>query len=171
MTLATLPAFDIWIAFNPTASGATLATANQQALPASGASNTYWTNVSKYVRDFTTKTGKQHYLDRVEAATLKMTLNNRDGFFTNASVNGQSAVIAPRLPIAIMGTYNTVSYSVYWGIIDTVTEKVADQLNSDLDIEATDLTKYLSLKYLYRPSFWKNYALSASTRSWYRCSN
>ena len=171
MTLATLPAFDIWIAFNPTASGATLATANQQALPASGASNPYWTNVSKYVRDFTTKTGKQHYLDRVEAATLKMTLNNRDGFFTNASVNGQSAVIAPRLPIAIMGTYNTVSYSVYWGIIDTVTEKVADQLNSDLDIEASDLTKYLSLKYMYRPSFWKNYALSASTRSWYRCSN
>jgi len=171
LTLATLPAFDIWIAFNPTASGATLATANQQALPASGASNTYWTNVSKYVRDFTTKTGKQHYLDRVEAATLKMTLNNRDGFFTNASVNGQSAVIAPRLPIAIMGTYNTISYSVYWGIIDTVTEKVADQLNSDLDIEASDLTKYLSLKYLYRPSFWKGYALSASTRSWYRCSN
>jgi hypothetical protein len=171
LTLASLPKFDIWIAFNPTASSATLATANQQQLPASGASNTYWTNVSQYVRDFTTKTGKQHYLDRVEAATLKMTLNNRDGYFNNATVNGQSAVLGVRMPVAIMATYGGVSYNVYWGIIDSITEKVGDQINSDLDVEASDLTKYLSLKYLYRPSFWKNYALSTSTKSWYRCSN
>jgi len=160
-TIASLPVIDVWIGFNPT----NFIASTGQALPASGASNSYWTYVGKYVRDFSTRTGKQHYLDRVEAATLKMTLNNRDGFFNNTHQ------IAPRMPVAIQATWNGTTYPIYFGIIDTIREKVGDQLNSDLDIEATDLTKYLSLKYLYRPSFWQTYANSAATKNWYRCSN
>jgi len=160
-TIASLPVIDVWIGFNPT----NFIASTGQALPASGASNSYWTYVGKYVRDFSTRTGKQHYLDRVEAATLKMTLNNRDGFFNNTNQ------ISPRMPVAIQATWSGTTYPIYFGIIDTIREKVGDQLNSDLDIEATDLTKYLSLKYLYRPSFWATYANSAATKSWYRCSN
>ena len=160
-TIASLPVIDVWIGFNPT----NFIASTGQALPASGTSNSYWTYVGKYVRDFSTRTGKQHYLDRVEASTLKMTLNNRDGFFNNTNQ------IAPRMPVAIQATWSGTTYPIYFGIIDTIREKVGDQLNSDLDIEATDLTKYLSLKYLYRPSFWATYANSAATKSWYRCSN
>jgi len=160
-TIASLPVIDVWIGFNPT----NFIASTGQALPASGTSNSYWTYVGKYVRDFSTRTGKQHYLDRVEAATLKMTLNNRDGFFNNTNQ------ISPRMPVAIQATWSGTTYPIYFGIIDTIREKVGDQLNSDLDIEATDLTKYLSLKYLYRPSFWATYANSAATKSWYRCSN
>jgi len=160
-TIASLPVIDVWIGFNPT----NFIASTGQALPASGTSNSYWTYVGKYVRDFSTRTGKQHYLDRVEASTLKMTLNNRDGFFNNTNQ------IAPRMPVAIQATWSGTTYPIYFGIIDTIREKVGDQLNSDLDIEATDLTKYLSLKYLYRPSFWQTYANSAATKNWYRCSN
>ena len=160
-TIASLPVIDVWIGFNPT----NFIASTGQALPASGTSNSYWTYVGKYVRDFSTRTGKQHYLDRVEASTLKMTLNNRDGFFNNTNQ------IAPRMPVAIQATWSGTTYPIYFGIIDTIREKVGDQLNSDLDIEATDLTKYLSLKYLYRPSFWATYANSTATKSWYRCSN
>ena len=160
-TIASLPVIDVWIGFNPT----NFIASTGQALPSSGTSNSYWTYVGKYVRDFSTRTGKQHYLDRVEASTLKMTLNNRDGFFNNTNQ------IAPRMPVAIQATWSGTTYPIYFGIIDTIREKVGDQLNSDLDIEATDLTKYLSLKYLYRPSFWQTYANSAATKNWYRCNN
>jgi len=166
VTLPSLPAIKVYIAFNPTLGGNTLATANQVSFVQQYGGVNYWTDASVYLRDFTTKTGKQHYLDRIEATTLKMTLNNRDGFF-----NGSPNVITPRLPIAITGTWASTGYNVFWGIIDSITEKLSDALNSDLDVEASDLLKYLSLKYLYRPSFWKQYATSTSTQSWYRCSN
>ena len=245
MSIQSLPIIDAWIAFSPTANGATLATANQQSLPditrdvsaavgngttitytctnsfsagnvvtvygfgvtsgsslnvtratiasatstqftvtsslvgtASGSghaavSNSYWTWVGQYVRDFTTKSGKQHYLDRVEATTLKLTVNNRDGFF-----NGSPYTITPRMPVAIKARWVGQAYPIFFGIIDSITENPVDELNSDLDIEASDLLKYLSLKYLLRPSFWKQYTtpanqggLAASARYWYRCSN
>jgi len=171
VTISTLPVIDVWIAFNPTEGGASLTNANQQALPASGSSNAYWTWCGSWVRTFSTKTGKQHYLDRIEATTLKMTLNNRTGFFTNGSVNGTGYTIAPRMPIAMKATWQSTNYHVFFGIVDSITEKLADALNSDLDIEASDLLKYLSLKYLHRPSFWEGFADSTSAQNWYRCSN
>ena len=169
MTLAALPTLDVYIAFNPTASGATLFTANQQTLPASGASNTYWTNVASYVQDFQTRAGKQHFLDRVEATTVLMTVNNRNGFFTNGSVNGTGSVLDTRKPIAITATWNGTTYPIFWGITDSVQEVITDALNSELRINASDLTKYLSLKDMASTNFWSTYANSTSTTNWYRC--
>jgi len=174
MTLAALPTLDVYIAFNPTASGATLFTANQQTLPASGASNTYWTNVASYVQDFQTRAGKQHFLDRVEATTVLMTVNNRNGFFTNGSVNGTGSVLDTRKPIAITATWNPTGstptpYPIFWGITDSVQEVITDALNSELRINASDLTKYLSLKDMASTNFWSTYANSTSTTNWYRC--
>ena len=162
MTIASLPAIKVYIAFNPTASGYTLTNANTVPLT----NSSYWTDCSAYLRDFSTKSGKQHYLDRVEATTLKATMNNRNGFF-----NGSPNTITARLPIAITATWSGTTYPTFYGIIDSVTEKVGDALNSDLDVEASDLLKYLSLKYLHRPSFWQTYASSPAAQSWYRCSN
>ena len=162
---ATVLTVTAWSSGVPSGSSFTIgsiATTNQ--IPFSNTS--VWTDCSAYLRDFSTKSGKQHYLDRVESSTVKMTLNNRDGFF-----NGSPNTIGPRLPVAITATWQGTTYPTFYGIIDSVTEKLADALNSDLDVEASDLLKYLSLKYLYRPSYWKQYAASASTQSWYRCSN
>jgi len=178
VTLSALPVIDVWIAFTPnptsgTYAGTTLTTSNTVPLPSSGASNTYWTNVSKYVRDYTTSHGKQHYLDRVEASTLKLTVNNRDGYFSNTSYSGNTGPIAPRLPIAVTATWSGTTHPVFFGVTDVITEKITDQLNTDLEIDASDFTKYLSLKYLYRPSFWKQYTtpagLAPSVNNWYRC--
>ena len=90
MTLASLPTLSVQIAFNPT---------NVQSLTQT------WTDVTPYVRDFTTKLGRQHFLDRVEAGTLNMTVNERTGFFLNGSVNGTGYVIQPRLPIKVTATW------------------------------------------------------------------
>ena len=174
--LSSLPTIDVYIAFNPSGI-APLLQAPQQALPASGSSNSYWTNVSAYLRDFDTQMGRQHFLDRVQTGTFKGTFNNRTGFFFNGAAasgsvdgNGTGYVIQPRLPIAVTGTYSGTTYSLFFGLSDTITEKVTDQLNSDLDIEASDLLKQLSLKYVSSYNFWKTYAVSQSAANWYRCS-
>ena len=153
MTLASLPTLSVQIAFNPT---------NVQSLTQT------WTDVTPYVRDFTTKLGRQHFLDRVEAGTLNMTVNERTGFFLNGSVNGTGYVIQPRLPIKVTATWSGTTYPVFYGLIDSVDEKITDQLNVDLSINATDLVKYLSLRYMASTNFWSQYATSASATDWYR---
>ena len=235
MTLASLPTLSVQIAFNPT---------NVQSLTQT------WTDVTPYVRDFTTRLGRQHFLDRVEAGTLNMTVNERTGFFLNGSVNGTGYVIQPRLPIKVTATWaqtsftsltvgtgsktftlptglgvsiglsvtlsngaNTmtgictaydnittgsmtvnvtsttgsgtfsswsvaITYPIFYGLIDSVDEKITDQLNVDLSINATDLVKYLSLRYMASTNFWGNYAspvtlqypngVAASAVDWYR---
>ena len=235
MTLASLPTLSVQIAFTPT---------NVQSLTQT------WTDVTPYVRDFTTKLGRQHFLDRVEAGTLNMTVNERTGFFLNGSVNGTGYVIQPRLPIKVTATWaqtsstsltvgtgsktftlptglgvsiglsvtlsngaNTmtgictaydnittgsmtvnvtsttgsgtfsswsvaITYPIFYGLIDSVDEKITDQLNVDLSINATDLVKYLSLRYMASTNFWGNYAspvtiqypngVAASAVDWYR---
>ena len=154
MTLASLPTLSVQIAFNPT---------NVQSLTQT------WTDVTPYVRDFTTKLGRQHFLDRVEAGTLNMTVNERTGFFLNGSVNGTGYVIQPRLPIKVTATWSGTTYPVFYGLIDSVDEKITDQLNVDLSINATDLVKYLSLRYMSSNNFWNTYAKSASATNWFRC--
>ncbi len=166
--LPSLPTLDVYVAFNPTALSQTLTSANTEALPASGASNSYWTNVSQYVRDFTTRSGRQHFLDRVESGTLSMTLNNRDGYFNNGTLNGTTYILDIRTPIAVTATVSATTYPIFWGLTDSIDERIGDQVNSDLTVQASDYLKMLSLRYMDIPSFWKNYAASASTVNWYR---
>ena len=156
--LASLPTLSVQIAFNPS---------NIQGLP-----NTQtWTDVTAYVRDFQTKIGRQHFLDRVEAGTLSMNVSNRNGFFLNGSVNGTGYVVQPRLPVQVTATWNGVTYPIFYGIIDDIEEKITDQLNSDLSIRATDLIKFLSLRYMASTNFWSQYASVSSTINWYRCTS
>ena len=93
--LSALPALSVQIAFNPTDIQSTTQT---------------WTDVTAYVREFQTKAGRQHYLDRVQASTISMTLNNRNGYFLNGTTNGTGAVISVRLPIKITATYSSTTY-------------------------------------------------------------
>ena len=84
--LASLPVLSVQIAFNPT---------NLQSLTQT------WTDVTPYVRDFTTNSGRQHFLDRIEASTIRITLDNRNGYFLNGTTNGTGAIIRTRLPLRV----------------------------------------------------------------------
>jgi len=151
--ITSLPILSVQIAFNPT---------NIQSLSQT------WTDVTPYVRDLQTKLGRQHFLDRVEAGTMNMTVSNRNGFFLNGSVNASGYVVQPRLPIKATATWNGTTYPVFFGIIDTIEEKITDQLNVDLTITATDLIKLLSLRYMASTNFWNQYAQSSSATDWFR---
>jgi len=155
--IQSLPTLSVQIAFNPT---------NIQGLP----STQTWTDVTSYVRDFQSKIGRQHYLDRVEAGTINLNVSNRNGFFLNGSVNGTGYVLQPRLPIQVTASWNGTTYPIFYGIIDDIEEKITDQLNSDLSIKATDLIKFLSLRYMASTNFWATYAnISGVTQNWFRC--
>jgi hypothetical protein len=157
-----LPTPQVLVAFNPTYGGNTVMTASQVAL----SDTSYWTDVTSYVIDFPTKGGKQHFLDRVEPATIELTLNNRDGFF-----NGSPYLMDVRLPVAVTGTWSGTTYPVYFGLTDNIKEHIIDELNSELDVQCSDLTKMLSLEYLNKDSFWTQYVTGTSapsTAQWYR---
>ena len=154
--IASLPAVKVEVAFTPT----DLLSLTQT-----------WTDISLYVRDFGTHGGRQHYLDRIEASTLSMTLDNRTGFFMNGSVNGTGAIIGTRLPIRVTATWASVPYTIFWGVIDTIDTSLQDALNSDLYLSASDSLKYLSLRYLYNTALYADLATVSSSSSWYNTAN
>ena len=117
-----LPTLSVQIAFNPT---------NLQSLTQT------WTDVTPYVRDFTTSSGRQHFLDRIESSTIRLTLDNRTGFFLNGTTNGSGSVIRTRLPIKVTATTGGTTYPVFWGLTETAEERTADQLNQDILLTAT----------------------------------
>jgi Concanavalin A-like lectin/glucanases superfamily len=109
--IASLPLLRVEVAFNPT----DLLNLTQT-----------WTEITPYVRDFGTHGGRQHYLDRIEASTLSMTLNNRTGFFMNGSVNGTGAIIGTRLPIRVLSGWPQKSITAISGSGSTVTYTVSN---------------------------------------------
>ena len=156
MTLSSLPVLKVEIAFSCTDLYATTQT---------------WTEVTPYVRDFQTRGGRQHYLDRVEASTITMTLNNRTGFFSSGST-----VLGVRMPIKVTATYSSVPYTVFYGVVDYVAEHVEDILNLDLTVTASDFTKYMSLRYMNTPQLWAGHCTppsmggtATSAIHWYDC--
>ena len=161
-----LPVLDVYIAFSSNDFFGT----RTNSLPGSGQSNGTWTNVSQYVEELETKSGKQHYIDRMESGTLSITVNNRDGAFWN------NVSVSVRTPIAVTATWpqtGGTTYNVFFGFIDSVEEKLLDQLNSELVITASDYLKFLSLRRMSSTTFWPNYVLSngsytTNTRRWYR---
>ena len=148
--LASLPTLAVSIAFNPT---------NLQSLTQT------WTDVTTYVRDFTTSSGRQHFLDRIESSTIRLTLDNRTGYFLNGTTNGTGSVIRTRLPIKVTATTGGTTYPVFWGLTESAEERTADQLNQDIVLSASDNTKYLSLLYMSKPTFYRNYVNAVVTTS------
>ena len=148
--LASLPTLAVSIAFNPT---------NLQSLTQT------WTDVTTYVRDFTTSSGRQHFLDRIESSTIRLTLDNRTGYFLNGTTNGTGSVIRTRLPIKVTATTGGTTYPVFWGLTESAEERTADQLNQDILLTASDNTKYLSLLYMSKPTFYSQYVNAVVTTS------
>ena len=106
-----LPTLSVQIAFNPT---------NLQSLTQT------WTDVTAYVRDFTTSSGRQHFLDRIESSTIRLTLDNRTGYFLNGTTNGTGSVIRTRLPIRVLAGWPAVNVTAISGSGTVVTYTAAN---------------------------------------------
>lgn len=120
--IASLPLLRVEVAFNPT----DLLNLTQT-----------WTEVTPYVRDFGTHGGRQHYLDRIEASTLSMTLDNRTGFFMNGTVNGTGAIIGTRFPIRVLAGWPQKSITAISGSGSVVTYTVSNTYTAGQQVLVT----------------------------------
>ena len=115
-----LPQIAVSVAFNPT---------NINSLTQT------WTDITPYVRNFTAHRGRQHFLDRNEASTFDLRLNNRTGFFTNGSVNGTGSVIRARLPLkataSLTDTISTITVSGTTATATITTDGLANTQTGD----------------------------------------
>ena len=119
--------------------------------PFSGAG--IWTELAPYVQGFTAgPIGRQHELDRVQAAPANITLDNRTGVFnpwnTESFIYDNGSGMKPMNPIKITAAWNGITYPVYYGYFQSLTNTIKDVLNVEATLACIDILQILSLKYL-----------------------
>jgi hypothetical protein len=87
--------------------------------------------------------GRQHETDQIESTQLSLVLNNRDGSF--APWNGN---LVPMCPIKVEATWQSVTYPIFHGFLDSATPDDPTVVDSEVTLKASDLLKYLNETYL-----------------------
>ncbi len=78
-----------------------------------------WTDVSAYVRAFTTDRGRSSVLGQFNAGTAGLTLDNRDGRFDpNNTSSPYSPNVLVGVPIRIRATHSVTTYDVFRGTVE-----------------------------------------------------
>ena len=107
-----------------------------------------WTDITQWVEAFLTKRGRQHELQRFEAGTAQLTLNNQDGRFSQWNTGSPYAGdLVPSTPIRITATWGGTTYPVFYGFVDSWIPQYG-QVRSQQVIKATDGMQLLALAYL-----------------------
>ena len=135
-----------------------------------------WYEAGSYTRDFSTKMGRQHELDRTESSTLTLSLDNRDGrwfpwnqtsfTYTPTNVSGVSTsfmssnILTIGVPVQVLATWNNVQYPVYFGYVNAWQPSSPDEVNSDCAVLASDILKHLSLTRLSNSNLYQQQLLS-----------
>ena len=120
--------------------------------PASAPFTPVWRNVARYVRSFKTTQGRQHQLDRIEAGSIDITFDGRDGTFnpwnTSSFLFNNFQGMQPMNPIRITAAWQGITYYVAYGYMQSLTPTLADAVNVDVDVKCWDILQFLSLRYL-----------------------
>ena len=108
-----------------------------------------WTDVSDYLIDFRITRGRQMELNRMEAGTAQVTLDNRDRRFDPSNAASPYAPnVVPVRRIRLSATYNAVTYRLFSGYIESWPPLYPGPLDSNVTVTATDGFKVLNLKTL-----------------------
>jgi hypothetical protein len=111
-----------------------------------------WANISHYVRSMTLgPLGRQHELDRVQAAAGTVTVNNRDGAFNTWNTNSylvNNGCLDPMTPLSVTAAWLGITSHEAFGYIQSVVPVIGDVLNVDATISTMDIFQLLSLRYL-----------------------
>lgn len=115
-----------------------------------------WTDITDHVQAISTKAGAQHELSQVEASTLELILDNRDGRFNTWNTAGPygppntTTGLVAQMPVKVTGTIpagcpgagNT--YPVFYGFINSWKPTWKNPMSPDIAIEATDMLGILA---------------------------
>lgn len=107
-----------------------------------------WVDVSADVLEFATTRGRQQMLDRIEAGTLTLTLNNAGGHYWKDNAAGDyypDVDVAKR--INLRATYNSITYDLFTGFISSWTPqwRGGGGRNPVMVVRAVDLLRNMSL--------------------------
>jgi hypothetical protein len=135
-----------------------------------------WYEAGTYVREFQTRMGRQHELDRPESSSMQLGLESRDGRwfpwntatfnFTSVTTGSTDALVPNNIlemgvPIKILATWNGVQYPVYFGYADSWEPSAPDEVNSDTTVICSDILKRLALSRLSSSTSYQS-AIAAS---------
>jgi hypothetical protein len=112
------------------------------------ASNT-WTDITAYVKGFTTRRGRSDALGRVEAGTAQLILDNSDRRFDPTFAAGAySPNVVPMKKIRISATYAAVTYRLFTGFIESWPPDWPGGLDVYTTISCVDAFTYFAKKKL-----------------------
>lgn len=79
-----------------------------------------WTDVTSYVRAWSCTRGRNHELQRIDAGTATLTLDNPDGRFTPGNAAGTYYPnVVPRRRLRISAVWSAVTYRLFTGYIQS----------------------------------------------------
>jgi hypothetical protein len=138
--------------------------------------NGIWTNISQYVSAMSLgPTGREHLLDRVQAAPAQITVSNRDGTFnpwnTNSILYSNGYGMKPMNHVRVIASWAGYTHPIYYGYLQSITPVIHDVLNVEATLTCVDIFQLFSLKYLSN----NNYAQlvesdgGSNLMAYYRC--
>lgn len=110
------------------------------ALPSDGAPSV-WYDMTSYTMSVSTRVGRQDLLDRMEAGTATIVLNNATGYFT--PLNTQSIYYPGVRPLAQVKILADAE-PLYYGLIERITPEWYVGGGGIVTLECTDVFRYLS---------------------------
>jgi hypothetical protein len=132
-----------------------------------------WRNVTRYVRSFKTTLGRQHELDRIEAGTLDIVLDGRDGTFdpwnTSSFLSASGTGMQPMNAVRVTAAWQGVTYPVAWCYLQSLTPGLDDQLNVEVTLHAVDAFQFLSLRYLAGDNYAQLIEAESTLCAYWRC--
>ncbi len=114
-----------------------------------------WTDVSADVRSVQTTRGRQRQIEAFAAGTCTIELDNNSGnydpdnpnsIYTGLAAGQPITHVAPMRPVRVSATWNSVSYTMFYGYADSWTPQYSPGQYSDtwVILTASDAMKYLN---------------------------
>jgi hypothetical protein len=104
------------------------------------------TDLTPYVRSWSTQRGTQRELQRVEAGTASIVLDNRSGRFTPQNTSSPYYPnLLPMRQIRIRGTWNSVTYPIFQGFVEAWPATFPSGVDQIVTLSLVDGFKLLSL--------------------------
>lgn len=127
-----------------------------------------WTDITADVQAVTTSRGRQRELDRYQAGTFTVTLDNRDADYDpNNGASPYAGHIKPMRRIRVRATHDAVTHPIIDGYIDSIDQEYEGPNVARAVISATDAFKVLAAAEL-PPSVYAAEVVGSAPDHWWR---
>jgi hypothetical protein len=113
-----------------------------------GSGSPTWTDITDYVRGFSTKRGRSDELQHYSPGTITLDLENADGRFDATYTGGAYYPnVKPMKLVRLRATWNAITYPIYLGFADGFKPSWPQNKQDRVQLNATDAFKVLTRKH------------------------